>query len=343
MRIIAKNLKIGFVELQATTTDDAWVLKSIIVPGDRVKGRTERKIQVSEEKTIRKMVFLSICVEKSEYEPEHGLLRVTGKIVDGPEDIARGQYHSFAIENGTHITLEKDRWQQFQLDKLEHACLPKQSHLIVLFDREQYIIGSYSMQGFAKITQHTASVAKKVATAQTENLYKHLALSLQEYNARYQPQSIIYSSPQFFKDYLLNEVREIDPTLAKKFIYIQSFSVTESALTEILSSKEFAAIATQDIFAKHTALFNDVLARIAKNGLVTYGISQCFDAANQAAIDTLLVTQKAMENHPQVMQILDIAQKTKSLIFIIDHESPIYKQLESLSGAVALLRFAVDI
>ena len=52
--------------------DDIWCLSHIIDPGDRVEGRTFRKLKLGEstdrgQKVVKKPVFLSIEVERVEF------------------------------------------------------------------------------------------------------------------------------------------------------------------------------------------------------------------------------------------------------------------------------------
>ena len=136
MKILKKDLKHGEVKLLVETPEDVWYLSQIIDSGDTLKGKTPRKVKATEEATAEKrLVFLSLQVEKIDF--EGALLRATGKILDGPEDVPRGTYHSFVLEPGIIITVIKPKWYSYQLDRLKEAAeLKLPAVIICVFDRE---------------------------------------------------------------------------------------------------------------------------------------------------------------------------------------------------------------
>jgi len=49
MRILKKELKKGRITVQTETIDDLWYLSQIVEPGDKVSGKTLRKIKHTHE------------------------------------------------------------------------------------------------------------------------------------------------------------------------------------------------------------------------------------------------------------------------------------------------------
>ena len=124
MKILAKELKHGSIKVQVDTLDDLWYLSALIEEKDRVEGVTERKIKLDagsdrDQKVIRKTVFLEIGVEKVEFHKYANILRVSGKIINGPEDVPRGTYHTFNVEEGSTFRIKKEQWLTYQLKKLK--------------------------------------------------------------------------------------------------------------------------------------------------------------------------------------------------------------------------------
>ena len=172
--------------------DDLWYLNSIIDVQDVVEGKTERKIKIGEasdraQKIIRKWVFLKIAVEKVEFHPYSSVLRVSGKIIEGTDDIPKGSYHTFNIEPDSAITITKSVWLKFQNDKLKEACeKPPPNILICVFDREEAFIALLKRQGFELLTILKGSVAKKSEPKQAgSNFYSEIITQLKEYAQRY--------------------------------------------------------------------------------------------------------------------------------------------------------------
>jgi len=136
MKILGKNLKQGEIKVFVESPEDVWYLSQVIDKGDVIKGRTLRKIKVSETAAgERRPVFLSLVVEKIDFQP--GCLRAGGKIVESPDEVPRGSFHTFSIEPGSRIVIKKDHWFSFQLDRLKEASeLVHSKILICVFDRE---------------------------------------------------------------------------------------------------------------------------------------------------------------------------------------------------------------
>ncbi len=108
MKQIQSNLRQGIIKVSPENLDDLWVLSQIVEPGDIIKGKTLRKIKKTEateraKKVIKRPVFMKIGVERTELGAD--VLRVSGKIIEGPEDVPRGSYHTFNVEPRSVISV----------------------------------------------------------------------------------------------------------------------------------------------------------------------------------------------------------------------------------------------
>ena len=125
MQIISSTPKQGTMQLRITSADDMWHLSQIIAPNDVLTAQTERKIKIGEEKAaiVRRKITLSRKVEKVECSPH--FLRVSGKIIEGKEDIPAGSYHTINLEEGSAFSLTKESWPRYQLERLKEAAQEK--------------------------------------------------------------------------------------------------------------------------------------------------------------------------------------------------------------------------
>ena len=143
MKILHQNLKKGELKVEVETLDDLWYLSSIIDPKDLVKGKTLRKIKVGTKdqrasNAVKKPVFLKILVDKVGFSKTSDSLRISGTVTEGPEDIAHGSYHTFNIEHKSVITIIKEKWLSYQLDKVKEASSTKMPKILIcVFDREE--------------------------------------------------------------------------------------------------------------------------------------------------------------------------------------------------------------
>jgi stalled ribosome rescue protein Dom34 len=105
--------------------NDLWHLENMIKPGDFVTAKTLRTIFIEreekKEKVKRKLVVLKIKVEKVEFHKTESMLRIKGKIVECPEDVQKGSYHTIDIEMRTILTIEKKVWSDEEKMRLRQA------------------------------------------------------------------------------------------------------------------------------------------------------------------------------------------------------------------------------
>ena len=168
MRIITKNLKDGFVKFRISNLDDLWYLSHIIEVDDRLKGLSTRKIKIGE-KQIKKTFFLEIKVEKTEL--ENNVLRVLGRITQGPEDIPLGSYQSILLEDGTEVGLTKDSWKQIHLKRLDEAIKEKSEILIATIDREEATFALLKPNGFTILSSIKGEVERKAFKTNVTDFY----------------------------------------------------------------------------------------------------------------------------------------------------------------------------
>ena len=167
MKLIKKQLKKGELTIQVENINDLWYLSQLIEPSDFVKGKTERKIKIGSGddrnvKVVRKTMFLELQVEKVDFHQYSEILKVLGIITLGPDDISKGSHHSFNVEVNTVITIKKEQWLKFQLERINEAVQNiKINLLIVVFDREEAYFAKLKSQGFEIIAHLVGDVQKK--------------------------------------------------------------------------------------------------------------------------------------------------------------------------------------
>ena len=179
---------------------------------------------------------MSIAVEKVEFSKFSSILRVSGIVKQGPEDIPLGSYHTFNIEENTVITITKQKWLKFQLDKIKEASKETAKILICIHDREEAHFALMKKYGYQILSNIKGTVTKKADLKKVETtFYKDIAKQLEEYDKRYSLNKIIIASPAFWKEELLKEINE---DIKKKTILATCSSVSENAINEVLKRPE---------------------------------------------------------------------------------------------------------
>ena len=349
MKIIHSDLKKGVVKVKIEQTDDLWYLSSLIEQGDHVKASTVRKIKLGEStdrkvKIIKKTVFLRIEVKKVEFQAGSNVLRLSGIILDGPEDITRGSHHTITLEEQSEATIQK-QWMQFQLQKLKEACETKKPDvLIVVHDREEACFALLQRFGYKLLSKISGNVTKKAEVSQqTTNFYKEIIKTLTDYDTRYKPNHIVVASPSFWKEDLLKNLE--DDQLRKKMVLATCSTADETAINEVLKRQEIKQVMKEEKIAQEIKLVEDLLSEIAKENLATYGWKHVEERVHAGAVEKLMVSdeflQKAKDagKYDDINKIMKLVDTMKGSIHIIgsDHEGG--KKLDGLGGIAAIVRY----
>ena len=353
MKIIHSDFKKGIVKVKIENLDDLWYLNQIIEKNDLVKGKTLRKIKLGEEtqrkqKIAKKAVFLLIEVEKIEFSKTSNVLRVSGTVKEAPEDVPLGTHHTFNIEENSIITLIKQKWLKFQIDKLKEASRDVSAKILIcVHDREEAYFALMKKYGYQLLTNIKGTVAKKADIKQVEsNFYKEILKQLIEYDERYDLSKIIIASSAFWKEELMKEID--DKKLKSKIILATCSSVGENAINEVLKRPETENALKQDRIAKEFKFVEELFAEISKNNLASYGLKETKNAAEAGAVKTLLITdkfiqQKRMESkYEGIENIMKTVDSTKGDILIVSSDNEAGKRLDGLGGIAAILRYKIN-
>ncbi len=353
MKIIHKDIKKGIVKLAINNLDDLWYLSNIIDMGDLVRGKTQRKIKLGGEtdrsnKVITKIITLSINVEKIEFHKYSNVLRVSGKIAEGNDDVPKGSYHTINLEPGTTITIIKNKWLKFQLDKLNEACKEKKMKILICtLDRENAFFAQMKRYGYEILGEIKGDVKKKADIKQDKkkSFYTEIIKQLKDYDDRFKLNKIVIASPAFWKEYLANELKGNE--LQKKIVYATCNSTGEGAIQEVLKRPEVISAIKDDLIIKEINLIEEVMGEISKNNLAAYGFDEVEKASNLGAIKDLLVADSLIHKtreegtYQRLDNIMKTVDNSKGEIHIISSEHEGGQRLNGLGGIAAILRYKV--
>jgi|TARA_Y100000310_G_scaffold305780_1_gene346304 protein pelota len=353
MKLLYSNLKRGEVKILTQNLDDLWYLSTIIDPKDIVKGKTLRKIksQSNQEKSkeaTKRAVFIKINVEKVEFSKYSNVLRVAGVIREAPEEVPLGEHHTFNVDDNTAITIIKNQWLKYQLDKLKEASSERKSSLLIcVHDREEAYFALLKKYGYEVLSHIQGQVQKKREdNAKKENFYLTIITKLKDYVERYKIKQIILASPSFWKEELLKELK--DDELKKKMILATCSSATKNGIDEVIKRPEVREALKQERTAKEMNKVEGLFTEISKNNLAVYGLKETENASAMGAVKDLLITdsfirKSRMENfYNRVENVMRTVDKTKGHVEIISSEHEGGKKLDGLGGIGAILRFKLN-
>lgn len=354
MKIFYKDLKQGRVKLMTENLDDLWYLSNVVNTGDLVKAKTERRIKGKEDiartgKSERKTVTIAVRVEKTIFQLDRDTYRITGIIEEGPEDlISIGSHHTINVEKNTTLTIIKDRWSGFDLERLKDAekSTLRPKLLIAVIDEGEANLGLIRE---SKIEHYdlTKLIGGKYETKDREKrkqeFYKDTAEFISTLLTKEKISSLILAGAGFEKENLHRFLNEKYPKIAEITVLENIGSHGRSGINEVMKRAKVKKIGEEINAAREIRMIHKLLEEIGRDsGLGVYGTADVINAVNTGAVETLLVCDNLIRiNREQTEKIMQDVKTTRGNIHIINHGGEAGKQLNSLGGIAALLRFRI--
>ena len=336
MKVIKQNLKHGVVKLRVENLDDAWHLKKILEPRDLLTGRTFRKTTVKSGSEVkegdRKSMVLTVEVEKVEYRPDMHTLRVHGKIMNGPDDVQLSSYHTISIEQGMVISIQKPKWKTHQLDRIHKAGGKKPLLFICVLDRENADFALLQESGIKMLGSVRSE--KTETDNKREEYYQHVMETLKKQDC----DTIIIAGPGFERENVFNLIKEKDADLAKKISIEHANDTGKPGVQEVIEISANRVLKDTRV-ARETEIVQEVLTRIKKEGLVTYGKNEVAETISMGAVETLIVSEEKLEEFEPLMDQIE-KQRGRVVIISTEHESG--EEFLGLGGIAGFLRYKVN-
>ncbi|RLA92501.1 MAG: hypothetical protein DRG69_08805, partial [Deltaproteobacteria bacterium] len=200
MKILRRDLKEGIVKVMVQDREDCWHLYSVIERGDRVSSVTYRTKKdkgdkARSKKEEKERVYITIEVEDKEFQKFTDRLRIRGRIVEGVEEI--GAYHTFNVEPGMELKIEKDEWKRWQLERLERATKKHPKMVVVAMDDESATIARLHEYGVEEVATIYSGRSGKMYEDESNagNYYQQILSKIKAMNV---PVAIV--GPGFEKD-----------------------------------------------------------------------------------------------------------------------------------------------
>ncbi len=353
MRLVFKDLKQGIVRVVPETTDDLWVLYTIIQPGDYVKARTFREVHFGERgsgRSSRIPMVLKIRVESTEFQPFTTRLRIRGVVVEGPEKYGvLGKYHTISLDVGTEVEITKPQgWPRALLKRIEEASKGP-SALIVAIDYDDYAIAIVRGQGLKVVAEGSLHLPGKDDPRREERLHEalvNITKIVEDILSRERPLIIVVTGPGSVKDKLIDLMKERLHNLPKIVRDNASMGGVAGVYEEVRRGilrdalREAASIYAEEFIER----FEKLLAK--EPGKVAYTIDEVLRAAEAGAVEELLILDELIR-HPdpaireKVDKLLKSADNTRAEIHFVSTEVPAGLKVKALGGVIAILRYSI--
>ena len=361
MKILKRYLKEGTIVLKIETLDDLWHLYNTVGPTDVVVSRTTRRVRVGDEDgrkqdSVRKPMVLKLQVEDVAFHSFSNRVRIKGKILEGPSDLINiGSYHTINIEPGDTLTIIKEHWPKYILDRLKDATKAQLNPVSLIItiedgDAELLLAADYGIKEAVRVRASISGKRgdQKSFDSTTRDFFADVTLATRSQLEQTEIGLIVIAGPGFVKDHFREYLSKAGIKDLPPVIVESTNSIGIPGAKEILWRGVIGKAASTLKVETETRLIESLIEHISKDsGLGAYGDEEVKKAVEFGAVEDLLITDKKLrEGSEQVRRRMDNlvrgVEKTRGTFHIVSTEHPAGEQLHRLGGLAAILRFRID-
>ncbi len=344
MRFLNRDDEKGSYRIRVDSIDDLWYLHQAIAPGYLVGSHTFRKLEAKEDlvradSQPRVRVYLKIVVENCEFHPFSDVLRVSGMVQDGPQDISG--HHTFNVDRGTVIDLDLTEPSPEIVKLLEEAekgASNSPAVAISLDDEtaELFRMRDYGLESIGRI--RAKGNGKWTGNAGGWGPYYEEICELVKQNMG-EDTIVMISGPGFFKESLAKLLRQEMGLDSNKLHILQSSSGGVNGLREALSKGGSANKVIEGLrFVQESEFLEELMSRIGKGKGATYGVDEVKRVLSLGAVEVLLISERIFREGSG-KELMATASEMGSRNMVISTSHDMGQMLDKMGGVGALLRF----
>jgi len=362
----------GSIKMDPKIPEDFWHVYNLLEIGDMVQSKTIRKVLASKgggsgslgaskQKTVT--VVVKIEVEGIDFDSDSCVIRLNGRNRLENKHVQLGKYHTLELAANRAFTLEKKKWDQMHLDRIEVASNPAKTADLAV------VVMEHGLAHIILITEHMTitkakiekNIPKKRVGSQSRHskaitrFYKLLADHIAKDIDFEVVKCVVLASPAFvasdFKNFLyqdaqLHEVKAILDNKSK-FILGHTSSGQRQALKEVLADNDVMSKIGDTKCAKDMAALNKFYKLLSScPERAFYGKKHILKAIELGAIETFMITDELFRcsNHVERTEYVNMVEKVRefgSKVLIFSAKHPSGDQLRKITGIAAILRFPI--
>jgi len=353
LKILAKDIKHGFMKLELRNIDDLWVLYNVVQKGDRVIGRTTREVKSTETarpSSKRVTVTLGITVQKVYFDRDLDRLRIHGIVFEAPEEVrVTGSHHTLSVRPEDVVAILKDRWLSHQVQRVEKAVVTEEPIIIVALDSEEASIavlrafgldfkGQVRSQLPGKTESEKRQAALKEYFRKIETLLDAVCIGFGG--------PLLIVGPGFTKDHFVKELKSEVKHVGSRRIAVKTVgSGGVAGVHEAIRVGAISKIRRDSRALRETELVNEALKRLGSSrGDVSYGLERVEADTSMGAVETLIIADQVIreaedEERSRIEATMRSVEDRGGKVALVSSEHEAGKMLQSLGGIAALLRY----
>ncbi len=151
---------------------------------------------------------------------------------------------------------------------------------------------------------------------------------------------VILAGPGFTKEDLKKRIDAAYPELVPRIVLYDASTVGISGFQEVLRRGAVDRLLEESRLALETTLIEDLLREIATDGRAAYGPAEVRGAADQGAVETLMVSDELVRS-PEMDRLMRSVSDARGRVVIFSSEFEPGKRLSALGGVAAITRYKI--
>ena len=348
--MITKIIDENSISVKPEDSDDLLNLRRIIKEDDKVIGDTTRVLKQDKDysrpdKGERIKVRISLLVEKISLDDVLDRLRIGGTISESNnESVPHGSHHSFILKINNGITISKKKWLPIEKNLLE-SNNNQIGFVLVAIDTGDCGIAKLRGTHLEFIPNiYSGSSGKRYKTNfNIEKFFEQVQLAAS--TVLKDGDSIVIFGPGETKKRFSNFIQKSQNTQKFKIQVVDGIdSGGEDGIFIFTKSQSMKEIMSDSKLAKVSSIIDEVmLLANKKSRKFTMGFDETFNANQLGAVESLVFSDKAIQDNEQKMiDFLNDVESKGVKIYSVDSSTDIGLRVTGLGGIVSLLRYAVE-
>ncbi len=345
--MITKIIDENSISVMPEDSDDLLNLRRIIKENDKVIGDTTRVLKQDKDysrpdKGERIKVRIALTVEKISLDDVLDRLRIGGTISESSnESVPHGSHHSFIIKINDGITISKKRWTPIEKNLLISSN-SQVGFVLVAIDTGDCGIARLRGTHLEFIPNiYSGSGGKRYKT--NFNIEKFFEQVQQAVSTVFKKgDSIVVFGPGETKKRFVNFIQKSQKYKVQVVEGIDSGG--EDGIYIFTKSQTMKEIMSDSKLAKVSSIIDEImLLANKKSGKFTMGFDETFNANQIGAVESLVFSDKAIQDNEQKMiDFLNDVESKGVKIYSVDSSTDIGLRVTGLGGIVSLLRYAIE-
>ena len=348
--MITKIIDESSISVIPEDSDDLLNLRRIIKENDKVIGDTTRVLKQDKDyarpdKGERIKVRIALIVEKISLDDVLDRLRVGGTISKSSnESVPHGSHHSFIIKINNGITISKKKWSLIEKNLLVSSN-NQIGFLLVAIDTGDCGIARLRGTHLEFIPNiYSGSGGKRYKTNfNIEKFFEQVQQAVSTVLKK--GDSIVIFGPGETKKRFANFIQKSQNIQKYKIQVVEGIdSGGEDGIYIFTKSQTMKEIMSDSKLAKVSSIIDEImLLANKKSRKFTMGFDETFNANQMGAVESLVFSDKAIQdNEQQMIDFLNDVESKGVKMYSVDSSTDIGLRVTGLGGIVSLLRYAIE-